>query len=124
MVKAGDKRRFLRIGRDVPIEVNRLSYPVDDSTSQGGQGRDVSGGGMKFWVPVPYEPRARLMLSIRIPGEGVDAPALSAVAEVVWCMRAERREGYEVGIRFVDMAAEDYRTLKRFIESASHNEDA
>lgn len=118
MTEAGDKRRFLRIGRNVPIEVNRLSYPVDDSTSQGGQGRDVSGGGMRFWVPVPYEPRARLMLSIGIPG----GSSLSAVAEAVWCKRAEKGEGYDVGIRFVDMAAEDYRTLKRFIEKSADAE--
>lgn len=130
MTEAGDKRRFLRIGRNVPIDVNRLSYPVDDSTSQGGQGRDVSGGGMRFWVPVPYEPRARLLLSIRIPGgdrggTGADGgPALSAVAEVVWCKRAEKGEGYDVGIRFVDMAAEDYRTLKRFIEKSADGEPA
>lgn len=122
-----DKRRFLRIGRNVPIEVNRLSYPIDDSAAQGGHGRDVSGGGMRFWVPVPYEPRARLTLRVSIPdfskfksglSDG-DGSALSAVAEVVWCKRAEKGEGYDVGIRFVDIAAEDYRALRRFLENSS-----
>ena len=122
-----DKRRFLRIGREVPIEVNRLSYPVDESTAQDGRGKDVSGVGMRFWVPVPYEPRARLMLKIGIPDfagyrnstpvEDGPAPALSAIAEVVWCKTAEKAGGYEVGIRFVDIAADDYRALKRFLES-------
>lgn len=125
MAERGEKRRFLRIGRNVPIEVNRLSYPVDESLARTGEGRDVSGGGMRFWVPVPYEPRARLTLKIAIPDfagyrdgglDGDDAPAaLSAVAEVVWCRMAEKGEGFDVGIRFVDIAAADYRALKRFL---------
>ena len=129
MAEVGDKRRFLRIGRNVPIDVNRLSYPVDESTAQGGEGRDVSGGGMRFWVPVPYEPRARLMITIKIQGfrllrgeAGADSSeetALSAVAEVVWCKTSDSGQGFDVGIRFVDMAAADYKALKRFLESAN-----
>ena len=115
------------------MEVSRLSYPVDSAAARPGRGKDMSGGGMRFSGPVPYEPRARLTVTLSIPGfrrfrgEAQDGdaadPAISAVAEVVWCREAQDGQGFDVGIRFVDISAEDYRALKRYLSGAA-NPDA
>ncbi len=92
-----DGRRYPRIPKEVSIEIQKLEYPLQDSSGDSGTSRDITLGGICITAPNHYPPGTILNLNIKLIGwrrhlksvfailDDTSATApLKAIAEVVW----------------------------------------
>ena len=125
-----EKRKFPWIPREVPINVKKLAYPLPEGPGERGAGKNIGENGICFSTQTPYEPKTMLNLEIKLTGwqhhkksvssrlDPLAATApLTAIAEVVWLKKLMGRSGYEVGVRFVDIYEDDYKALKKHLDS-------
>ena len=42
---------------------------------------------------------------------------LTAIAEVIWSRKLSGGRGYEVGVKFIDIYEDDYKALKKHLDS-------
>ena len=125
-----EKRKFPRIPREVPINVKKLAYPLPEGPGERGAGKNIGENGICFSTLTPYEPKTMLNLEIKITGWqhhkksvssmldplATTAP-LTAIAEVVWSKKLLGGRGYEVGVKFTDIYEDDYKALKKHLDS-------
>ncbi len=125
-----EKRKFPRIPREVPINVKKLAYPLPEGPGERGAGKNIGENGICFSIPTSYEPKTMLSLEIKLTGwqhhkknvssildhSKVKAP-LTAIAEVVWSKKLSGSRGYELGVKFADIYEDDYKALKKHLDS-------
>ncbi len=125
-----EKRKFPRIPREVPINVKKLAYPLPEGPGERGAGKNIGENGICFSTLTPYEPKTMISLEIKITGWqhhkksvssmldplATTAP-LTAIAEVIWSKKLSGGRGYEVGVKFVDIYEDDYKALKKHLDS-------
>ncbi|OQX23186.1 MAG: hypothetical protein BWK80_27345 [Desulfobacteraceae bacterium IS3] len=126
---AHNKRKFPRIDKKIPVEVNRLCYPLPLDPGESCVCKNISAGGVCFTISNSYEPGAVLSLKISIPGwQGYKKPfsflvdiasesPLTAIGEVVWCRQHSESSDYEIGIKFLNIYEDDYRALIKYLEA-------
>ncbi len=100
-------RKFIRHPADIPIEFN-----VQDIKIKKDSFNNISLGGLAFSSQERIE--IGRLIDVHIP---TVTPAFSAAGRVAWCRK--RKEGYEVGIQFVDIE-DAYRV--RMVEQICHIE--
>ena len=110
-----EKRKHPRFSVNLPVEYSRTDLFVEQ-----GRAINASEGGLLLHLPeqVGMGNHLRLKLFFTM---GSDLNAIETVVEVVWVdMRLEKdREDYPMGVRFVDISAEDVGKLKDFLRSLS-----
>ena len=74
---------------------------------------DVSGGGLCLIVSEPVKLGTRIQMSVHIPLVNKSVPAQGEVAR---CVELKKSDGYELGVRFVQMDPNDQKLLNDAIE--------
>ena len=108
-----ERRLFRRLAHTYAMEYGPLSAMVDRRELRAGQIENISGTGVLFWAPEPFEPGSQLFLRVFIPGwsrpacTALPVPAtgstmhLQTVVEVVRSQPHPDHEGYLVGVQFL-----------------------
>lgn len=110
MLRSIDKRRYFRLKSPINIEfrpqgINGLFISAE--------GKDVSGGGIRFLSNYPLELGQRLEMLVEVPiFPYLDA---SAYGEVVRLERLKNIEGCQVGVRFLDIDPIGRKRLFKYI---------
>ena len=124
-----NKREFPRIPKRMPIEINRLAFPMSDEPEGKGTGKNISQGGVCFSVPDRYEPGAILSLKMRLVGwsqhkkphsylvDIASEPDFTALGEVVWCRKHATQEQYDIGVKFVNIYEDDLKALMEYLKA-------
>jgi len=110
-----EKRRHPRFSIDMPIEY----WPVNKSKSRPGRMIDVSEGGLLLHLSEPLEIGQNLGLNLFIDiGPDLDSIEALVRVEVVWKDICLGKDGdYRIGVKFVDISAEDMDKLKNFLNT-------
>ena len=110
-----EKRTNFKLPVSLPIEY----WPIDKCKSRPSHAIDASEGGLLLHVSEPVEVgqvfRLKLFMSF-----GPDLNSILALVqvEVVWKdTHVEKEGGYRVGVKFVDISAEDMDKLKAFLRT-------
>jgi hypothetical protein len=124
------KRKFQRIPKEVPINVKKLAYPLPEGLEERGAEKNIGENGICFSTQTLYEPKTMLNLEIKLTGwqhhkknvssmlDPLAATApLTAIAEVIWLKKLSGNRGYEVGVKFADIYEDDYKALKKHLDS-------
>ncbi|MFP4477612.1 MAG: PilZ domain-containing protein [Desulfatibacillaceae bacterium] len=130
-----ERRKYPRISGNISIQITDTFNPetgdyaaADEKTEDGTPSKDISAGGMCFFSASRLEPRTRLNLKIKIEGWAastsrrmslpidVSKVPLMAMGEVVWCRAADGGDGYEVGVKFIDIFEDDHKVLKKYLQ--------
>ena len=101
-----DRRQAARIPVSIPIEIRDAHGFSLHATD------DLSLGGAFFGRSIPNEVGSRVQVAVNLPGE---APILCE-GEVV---NVPDRRNFGMGVRFLNMSAEDRTRLERFTTGAS-----
>ena len=122
-----EKRAYPRIPRQADLEVIRLSFPLSEGPGDPGVGRDIGGGGACIHVPHPFEPGTTLSLTIGLKGwtshrkphsrlvDMANEAPLAAIVEVVWCRETRDGDGWDMGVKFVNVWEDDHKALLRYL---------
>ena len=126
-----EKRRFQRIPESVPITVKKIAYPMTDDAAVIGIGKNISAGGICFTVPQSYVTGELLSIAINLTGwqrykssyaavidDEVAIAPLTAVVKVAWCRAQADTSGFEIGVIFENIYADDYQALKKYLSVA------
>ena len=124
-----DKRVYSRIPSRFTISATKLEYPFTESPSVPATSRDVAEGGISFISADNYPTNALLSLRIDLKGwrryaknvraivdDAVAKAPLTAVAEVVWSKAFSEGEGYEIGVKFINIDKDDYNAFQKYLE--------
>ena len=127
-----DKRRHLRVPKEVAVIVKRLEYPLTNAAAEPATVKDISGSGICFITPTLHQPNTLLSLKIELRGwqqylnnvaSIVDAATLTkpltAIAEVIWSKELSGTQECEVGVCFKDIYADDYRAFMKYLVKIS-----
>jgi c-di-GMP-binding flagellar brake protein YcgR len=110
-----EKRRHPRFSTDLPIEY----WQINKSKSRPGRTIDISEGGLLLHLSEPIEIGQNLGLNLFIDS-GPDLDSIEALVEVevVWKDIYWGKDGdYRIGVRFVDISAEDMDKLKNLLNT-------
>jgi hypothetical protein len=110
-----ERRRHPRFPVDLPIEY----WPINKSKSRPGRMIDVSEGGLLLHLSEPLEIGQTLGLNLFID-TGPDLDSIEALVrvEVVWKDIYLGKDGdFRIGVKFVDISAEDMDKLKNFLNT-------
>jgi hypothetical protein len=123
-----EKRQFHRMPETVTITVKKLVYPLTDDDAVQGVGKNISAGGVCFAVPQAYDPGDLLSLQVNLSGwqhhkssyaavidDDVAMAPLTAVVKVAWCRAKPDTRGYEIGVTFENVYADDFNALKKYL---------
>jgi c-di-GMP-binding flagellar brake protein YcgR len=110
-----EKRKHPRFSVDLPVEY----WQINKSKSRPGRMIDVSEGGLLLHLSEPLEIGQNLGLNLFIDiGPDLDSIEALVQVEVVWKDIYLGKDGdYRIGVRFVDISAEDLDKLKNFLNT-------
>jgi len=110
-----EKRKYPRFSVDLPVEYSRADLSADQ-----GRAMNASEGGLLLYVPelVGIGNHLRLKLFFTM---GSELNTIETLVEVVWVdVHLGKDWGdYRIGVRFVEISAEDMGKLKSFLRSLS-----
>lgn len=101
-------RQFIRHPSSMPVRLR----PMGDVPMRRDRLEDISAGGLRIQSTVALEPGCSVLLGIEVVDYSFEGEAV-----VVWCRRC--RDGYSIGVRFVDNE-DGFRA--RMIEQVCHIE--
>ena len=121
-------RECTRIPRGVHIEIKKLEYPVSNESGENGTTRNIAKRGICFSTPTQYKSGETLSISIRLKGwhrhrKGLTAilndelsktDVLTVIAEVIWSKKSVRVNGYDMGVKFVNVYEDDLIALEKY----------
>jgi len=124
-VGVAERRKYRRIPKEVTVEANRLTYPVDDCEFSRGNSKNLAQGGVLLQLLEEFEPGTLLQVRITLPGwrkshpgfirvmeDSIGSPFI-AICEVV---RSEQRgEIYETAAKFINIDQDDFRALEGYL---------
>ena len=126
-----EKRDYRRLPKEIPLEINTLTYPLPKEWGDHCRGKDISAGGICFVSSTPYHPGTVLSLKLNIQGWDVykkphavivdisRGSSLHVIGEVVWCRNTPGNSANEVGIKFLDIYEDDRRALIKYLNDLS-----
>jgi len=106
-----EKRKYPRVYTDLPLD-----YWVQyDSDAHGGIVIDASEGGFLIYSTEDIPVGTNLRIAVLFPRE-YELANFEVFAEIIWKRVAEKwEEGYQYGIKFIQVLEEDYRKLKKLL---------
>jgi len=118
------------ISKEVPIEVQKVSYPLRKESGEMAVAKDIANNGICFEVPSELATKTLLSLKIGLPGwqhhkknvtaivdDAAAAAPLTAIAEVVWSKKLSSGKGYSIGVKFLDIYEDDFNALKNYLRN-------
>ncbi|MDO9263538.1 MAG: PilZ domain-containing protein [Desulfosalsimonadaceae bacterium] len=124
-----EKRKYPRIPKRVPIQIQELTYPFSNTGGLKGMGKDISAGGVCFISATRFDPKMVVNLKIDISGwnqhkrpysmvrDIASEVPLSVIGEVAWCRPLSGSAEFEIGISFNNIYEDDFRALVRYLDS-------
>lgn len=119
-------REFPRLPKEVAVEVSELTYPMPTEPGEVVKSVDISALGIRFISVTPFKPGTILTVNIHLAGwqrhkknlsvlldDGALTKPLSVIAEVIWSKKGVENKGNEIGIKFRDIAEDDFQAIKR-----------
>jgi hypothetical protein len=123
-------RQFPRFPKDVRVEVTELTYPLATAPGEMVRSKDISAVGICFFSATIFPPGTILTVNIHLAGwqrhkknlavlldDAALGQPLSVIAEVVWSKKGAPAEENEIGIKFRDIAADDFQALKKILRA-------
>jgi c-di-GMP-binding flagellar brake protein YcgR len=114
-----ERRRHPRFSIDLPIEY----WQINKSKSRPGRMIDVGEGGLLLHLSEPLEIGQNLGLNLFIDiGPDLDSIEALVQVEVAWKDIYLGKDGdYRIGVKFVDISAEDMDKLKTFLNTLKNS---
>jgi c-di-GMP-binding flagellar brake protein YcgR len=121
-----ERREFPRIPKEVTVEANLVTYPVNETDFSKGKSKDISQGGILLHLNEQFAPGALLQVRITLPGWRKNHPGFlkvtedsigspfTAVCEVVRTNMVG--DVYQTAVKFVNIDEDDYRALKGYMK--------
>lgn len=127
---ANNKRAYSRIPSRMTVTATKLEYPFTEALSVSAISKDVAEGGLSFISSHNYPANTLVSLRIELKGwrrhakniraivdDAIAKAPLTAVAEVVWSKELSEEEGYEIGVKFIDIDKDDYNAFQKYLEN-------
>ena len=122
------ERECTRIPKQVQIEIKKIEYPLSDNSLEQGTTLDIAEHGICFTSPTQYVPGKMLSLDMKINGwhrhrkalktilnhELEKADILTVIAEVIWVKASTDNNGYDIGVKFINVYEDDIIALKKY----------
>ena len=122
------QRKFPRVPKEVSLAINRLEYPMSNTPEETAVTKNIAEQGVCFTSSSPYAVGTVLSMKIDLQGwqlflqtvlsivdDGTDIKPLTAVGHVVWSKELPDNSGYEIGVEFTDIFADDYEAFKNYL---------
>ena len=119
-------RQFPRLPKEVQVEVSELTYPLPTEPGEVVQSKDLSAVGICFISSTLFKPGTILTVNIHLAGWQrhkknlsvlLDDAALTrpllVIGEVVWSKKGGQGQGNEIGIKFRDIADDDFQAIEK-----------
>ncbi|MCK4838520.1 MAG: PilZ domain-containing protein [Desulfobulbaceae bacterium] len=119
-------REFPRLPKEVTVEVSELTYPMPTEPGEIVKSTDISALGIRFISATPFKPGTILTINVHLAGwqrhkknlsalldDAALTKPLSVIAEVIWSKKGGKDKGNEIGIKFKDIADDDFQAIKR-----------
>lgn len=121
-------RECTRIPRGVLIEIKKLEYPISNESGEKSTTRNIAKRGICFSATTQYKPGETLSINIRLKGwhrhrKGLTAilndelsktDVLTVIAEVMWSKKSARVNGYDIGVKFINVYEDDLIALEKY----------
>ena len=121
-------RECTRIPKEVLIEIKKLEYPLSNESGEKSSTRNIAKHGICFSAPTQYKHGETLSIIIRLKGwhrhrKGLTAilnnelsktDTLTVIAEVMWSKKSDRINGYDTGVKFVNVYEDDIIALEKY----------
>lgn len=107
-----ERRKYPRLKMDLPLEYRVLDAPQ----AHGGLVINASESGLLVHSIKDIPVGTRLNIAVLFP-QGYELANFEVFAEIVWkdIYWGENREGYELGLKFIDILKEEHQKLKRLL---------
>ncbi|RKY36006.1 MAG: hypothetical protein DRP78_04700 [Candidatus Omnitrophota bacterium] len=109
-----DRRKFVRIHSDFPIEVKQL--PLTHQSVHNSLSLNISEGGVRISLFYFYPVNSKVNLTLFTAKD--DLP-FKALGKVSWVERVPYQERYRLGVEFVDLNDTHRNQLRRIINRIS-----
>jgi hypothetical protein len=122
-------REFPRLPKEVTVEVSELTYPLPTEPGEIVQSKDISAVGIRFISSTLFKPGTILTVNIHLAGwqrhkknlsvlldDANLTKPLSVIAEVVWSKKVGKGKGNDIGIKFRDIAEDDFQAIKSALD--------
>jgi c-di-GMP-binding flagellar brake protein YcgR len=111
---SSERRRFLRLPLEIKVHFKALKEGVLDVKGlKPARAKDLSTGGVLFASPKKMTANEVLQMRINFIRAGKPVE-MAAIARVARCQKA--KAGYNVGVEFLQVYAEDLKVLENFID--------
>jgi c-di-GMP-binding flagellar brake protein YcgR len=111
-----NKRRFSRV-----LQHAELTWRLVNDTKQSGSiSKDISAGGLRFFVTKFIPPKSNLRIQATIPDAHL---FFEIIGEVKWTRTVYSDEQYEIGVEFTDIPEDALKKLNHYITIKSGNVD-
>ena len=121
-------RECTRIPKGVHIEIKKIEYPLSNDPGEKGTTRNIAKHGICFTAPTQYKTGETLSLSIKLTGwhrhrKGLTAvlndelsktDILTVIAEVIWSKKSTSINGYDIGVKFINVYEDDMAALEEY----------
>jgi c-di-GMP-binding flagellar brake protein YcgR len=107
-----DRRKYSRVHMELPLEY-RVKY---DSRAYGGIVKDASESGFLIYSPEDIPIGTKLKIAVLFPKD-YELANFEVYAEIIWknVNEGQRREGYQYGLKFIQILEEDYWELRKLL---------
>jgi len=126
--KNNGDRNFTRIPKGIHVEIKKLEYPLSTKFSEKGTTKNIAKRGVCFIAPTQYKSGDILSLSMTLNGwhrhrNGLTAilnddlsvtDVLTVIAEVIWSKNSTIINGYDIGIKFINIYEDDMIALEKY----------
>lgn len=124
-----DQRKYPRLSKQVDVKAKKLAYPFPKGHEKKGTLKNIGENGVCFNTGEPFKTDDILSLEIKLTGwqhhkntvanvlddNHMSAP-LTAVVQVMWSIANPDGNGFEVGVKFLDLYEDDLKALKKHLE--------
>jgi len=124
-------RECSRIPKEIQIEVKKIEYPISNEPGEDGTTRDIACQGICFTTANQYDTGTTLSLNMIINGwhrhrkglkailsdELSEADMLTVIAEVKWSKASADNNGYDTGVKFINVYEDDMIALEKYFSA-------
>ncbi|MDH5388606.1 MAG: PilZ domain-containing protein [Gammaproteobacteria bacterium] len=121
-------RECTRVPKEVQIEIKTIEYPLSNNSTEEGITLDIAEHGICFTTSTDYKQGKMLSLDMKINGwhrhrkglktilsnELSEADTLTVISEVIWSKKSVDHQGYDIGVKFINIYEDDMIALKKY----------
>ena len=126
-----ERRKYQRVPKEVSVQINKITYPINDNEFASGKSMNISQGGVLLNLTDEYQPGDILQIKVTLPGWRKNHPGFinvmedsigspfSAICEVV----RSSREGdlYATAVKFVNIDKDDFTALNKYLSKIQND---